>query len=42
LDATIGLRVDAEVEYQRVDINEHGEEGYGEELIAGLSFQNEK
>jgi Amt family ammonium transporter len=42
LDATIGLRVDAEAEYQGVDINEHGEEGYGEELIAGLSFQDEK
>lgn len=30
LDATIGLRVKQEVEYQGVDINEHGEEGYNE------------
>jgi ammonium transporter, Amt family len=30
LDATIGLRVKQEAEFQGVDINEHGEEGYNE------------
>jgi Amt family ammonium transporter len=34
LDATIGLRVNPESELQGVDINEHGEEGYGEEMGA--------
>lgn len=38
LDATIGLRVHPEAEFQGVDINEHGEEGYGEELAAGFSM----
>ncbi|OUC14260.1 MAG: ammonia channel protein [Alkalinema sp. CACIAM 70d] len=38
LDATIGLRTSEETEYQGLDINEHGEEAYGEELAAGLSF----
>jgi ammonium transporter, Amt family len=38
LDATIGLRVNPEVEYQGVDINEHGEEAYGEELAAGFTM----
>jgi Amt family ammonium transporter len=38
LDATIGLRVHPEAEYQGVDINEHGEEGYGEELAAGFTM----
>ena len=30
LDATIGLRVKEEEEYQGMDINEHGEEGYND------------
>lgn len=30
LDATIGLRVKQEAEFQGIDINEHGEEGYNE------------
>jgi ammonium transporter, Amt family len=30
LDATIGLRVKAEEEFQGLDINEHGEEGYND------------
>jgi ammonium transporter, Amt family len=30
IDATMGLRVRQEAEYQGVDINEHGEEGYNE------------
>ncbi|MBW4421664.1 MAG: ammonium transporter [Myxacorys californica WJT36-NPBG1] len=34
LDATIGLRVNPEAELQGVDVNEHGEEGYGEEMGA--------
>ncbi|MBW4540460.1 MAG: ammonium transporter [Myxacorys chilensis ATA2-1-KO14] len=34
LDATIGLRVNSEAELQGVDVNEHGEEGYGEEMGA--------
>jgi Amt family ammonium transporter len=38
LDATIGLRVPEECEYRGVDINEHGEEAYGEELGAGFSL----
>ncbi len=38
LDATIGLRVNPEAEYQGVDVNEHGEEGYGEELAAGFTI----
>ncbi|HEY9650672.1 MAG TPA: hypothetical protein V6C95_08420, partial [Coleofasciculaceae cyanobacterium] len=37
LEATVGLRVKPEAEYQGMDITEHGEEGYGEEFAAGLS-----
>jgi ammonium transporter, Amt family len=33
-----GLRVKQEAEYQGIDINEHGEEAYGEELASGLSY----
>jgi ammonium transporter, Amt family len=33
-----GLRVKQEVEYQGLDISEHGEEAYGEELASGLSY----
>ncbi|MEH1838837.1 MAG: ammonium transporter [Nostoc sp.] len=32
LDATVGLRVKEEAEYQGLDINEHGEEGYNSEF----------
>lgn len=39
LDATVGLRISAEEEYQGMDINEHGEEGYGEEFAGGLSIK---
>ncbi|NJL23167.1 MAG: ammonium transporter [Leptolyngbyaceae cyanobacterium SM1_3_5] len=35
LDATVGLRVEEEVEYQGLDINEHGEEAYNEEIGLG-------
>jgi ammonium transporter, Amt family len=38
LDATIGLRVQQEAEYQGLDINEHGEEGYGEEITGGFAM----
>jgi ammonium transporter, Amt family len=38
LSLVIDLRVKPEAEYQGLDINEHGEEGYGEEFAAGLSF----
>jgi ammonium transporter, Amt family len=38
LSFVMDLRVKPEVEYQGLDINEHGEEGYGEEFAAGLSF----
>jgi Amt family ammonium transporter len=31
IDATVGLRVKEEAEYQGLDINEHGEEGYNSE-----------
>jgi ammonium transporter, Amt family len=42
LQAVFGsLRVKQEAEYQGLDINEHGEEGYGEELAPGLSFSNQ-
>lgn len=37
LDATIGLRPGPEAEIKGMDINEHGEEGYGEEFTGGLS-----
>lgn len=39
LDATVGLRLSAEEEYQGMDINEHGEEGYGEEFAGGISIK---
>ncbi|HYW21323.1 MAG TPA: ammonium transporter [Nodularia sp. (in: cyanobacteria)] len=32
IDATVGLRVKEEVEYQGLDINEHGEEAYNSEF----------
>ena len=32
------LRVKPEIEYQGLDISEHGEEGYGEEFASGLSL----
>ena len=39
LQAIFGtLRVTEESEYQGVDVNEHGEEGYGEELGAGFTM----
>ncbi|NEQ25616.1 MAG: ammonium transporter, partial [Microcoleus sp. SIO2G3] len=37
LDATVGLRVEQEVEYQGLDIHEHGEEAYNEEIGSGGS-----
>ncbi|MBW4663534.1 MAG: ammonium transporter [Chroococcus sp. CMT-3BRIN-NPC107] len=39
LDATVGLRISAEEEYQGMDIHEHGEEGYGEEFAGGINIQ---
>jgi Amt family ammonium transporter len=38
LSLVMELRVKPEAEYQGLDINEHGEEGYGEEFAAGLSL----
>jgi ammonium transporter, Amt family len=38
LSLVMELRVKPESEYQGLDINEHGEEGYGEEFAAGLSL----
>lgn len=39
LQAVFGtLRVDPDAEFQGVDVNEHGEEGYGEELAAGFTM----
>jgi Amt family ammonium transporter len=35
--ALVGLRVKPETEFQGMDINEHGEEGYGEEFAGGMS-----
>jgi len=37
IDATIGLRIKSTLEVQGMDINEHGEEGYGQEFISGIS-----
>jgi len=37
LDAIVGLRVKPESELQGLDINEHGESGYGEELTSTRS-----
>lgn len=36
VDRTVGLRLKPEAEIQGLDINEHGEEGYGEEFSGGL------
>jgi Amt family ammonium transporter len=38
LSLIMDLRVNPEAEFQGLDINEHGEEGYGEEFAAGLSL----
>lgn len=38
LDATVGLRLKPEAEVQGMDINEHGEEGYGREFAGGVSL----
>jgi Amt family ammonium transporter len=38
LGLIMDLRVNPEAEFQGLDINEHGEEGYGEEFAAGLSL----
>ena len=38
LDATVGLRPKADIELQGMDINEHGEEGYGEEFAGGINI----
>jgi Amt family ammonium transporter len=38
LDATVGLRLKPEAEVQGMDINEHGEDGYGEEFGIGLAL----
>ncbi|BAZ11316.1 ammonium transporter [Calothrix sp. NIES-4071] len=38
VQATVGLRVKEEAEYQGIDINEHGEEGYNEEFGERVSI----
>lgn len=38
LDATVGLRLKPEAEFQGMDINEHGEEGYGQDFAGGISL----
>jgi ammonium transporter, Amt family len=38
LSLLMDLRVKPEIEYQGLDISEHGEEGYGEEFASGLSL----
>lgn len=38
LQATVGLRPKPEAEVQGMDINEHGEEGYGREFGGGISL----
>jgi len=42
LDATVGLRVKPEVEDRGLDINEHGEEGYGQEFTGGYALTSEE
>ena len=37
VDKLVGLRLKPEAEFQGMDINEHGEEGYGEEFAGGMS-----
>lgn len=41
LEATVGLRLKPEAEFQGLDIHEHGEEGYGEDVAGGLSVHHE-
>lgn len=41
VDAVVGLRLKPEAEMQGLDINEHGEEGYGEEFAGGISQFNQ-
>lgn len=41
LEATVGLRLTPQEELQGMDINEHGEEGYGEEFGGGISLTRE-
>lgn len=36
VDALVGLRLKPEAEFQGMDINDHGEEAYGEEFSAGF------
>jgi Amt family ammonium transporter len=38
LEATVSLRPKPDAELQGIDINEHGEEGYGEEFGGGVSL----
>jgi ammonium transporter, Amt family len=40
LERFMDLRVKPEIEIQGVDVNQHGEEGYGEDFAAGLSLTN--
>ncbi|OKH49357.1 ammonia channel protein [Calothrix sp. HK-06] len=40
VETTVGLRVKEEAEYQGIDINEHGEEGYNEEFGERVSIGN--
>jgi ammonium transporter, Amt family len=40
LGAMMDLRVSPEIEDQGLDVSEHGEEGYGEDFAAGLSYVN--
>lgn len=37
IDTMVGLRVNEQAEIKGMDINEHGEEGYGEEFTASLN-----
>ena len=41
VDAVVGLRLKPEAEFQGMDINEHGEEGYGQEFTGGLGSLQE-
>ncbi len=41
IDATVGLRPKTDAELQGMDINEHGEEGYGEEFAGGVSLSKD-
>ncbi|MFM6196535.1 MAG: hypothetical protein ACKPEN_18620 [Planktothrix sp.] len=41
MGSLMDLRVKSTVEEQGLDVDQHGEEGYGEDFASGLSFATE-